>query len=509
MTAKRSIALLAVGLTLMWRCAAATAEDWPQWGGRGDRNMVSPEKHLPDTFDPKTKQNVLWTVKLGKRTYGTPVVAGGRVFIGSENGGRGWLLCLDERTGKLLWELIIPRLSAKVAPHADGGFGVCSTVTVQGDRAYVVTNRNEVLCLDVRGMANGNAGPFKKEARYLAGPGKGGRKRPRVKPKRTDGDIVWGYDMVAKLEVRPHDASSSSVLIHGGLLYVGTGNGVAAGDKTVPFPQATSLIALDKATGRLVARDNEKIGTRLYKGQWSSPALAKVGGKTIGIFTIGAKTLIIYGAGDGVCYAFEPARRARGGRVAILKKVWSVDCIPPELKVRDGKPIRYKHRDGPSEIIATPVFHEDRVYVMIGQDTSHGNGKGSLTCIDAVSGRKLWSYDKIGRSISTVSVADGLVYAAEVAGKLNCLDAETGEHYWTAKAGGRITSSTLLADGKIYLGTSRGLSVFAAGKTAKLLSSVRLASAVNSTPTAANGVLYVATQRNLYAVRETKETKDK
>ena len=503
MTAKRLIALLAVGLALMWRCAAATAEDWPQWGGRPGRNMVSPEKHLPDTFNPQTKQNVLWTVKLGGKTYGTPVVAAGRVFVGSENRGRGWLLCLDERTGKLLWQLIIPRLPAKVAPHADGGFGVCSTVTVEGDRAYVVTNRNEVLCLDVRGMANGNDGPFKTEGQYLYGAGKAGRNQPPAEPKPTDGDIVWRYDMVGELEVRPHDASSSSILIHGGLLYVGTGNGVAAGDKIVPYPQATSLIALDKATGRLVAKDDEKIGTRLYKGQWSSPAAATIAGKTISIFTIGAKTLIIYGAGDGVCYAFEPARRAAGGGVAILKKIWSVDCIPPEYKVRDGKPIRYKHRDGPSEIIGTPVCYGNRVYVMIGQDPSHGNGKGSLTCIDAAKGRKLWSYDKIGRSISTVSVADGLVYAAEVIGKLHCLDAETGRHYWTAKAGGRICSSTLLADGKVYLGTARGLSVFAAGKTAKPLSTIRLP-AVNSTPTAANGVLYVASQRNFYAVRETK-----
>ena len=40
-------------------------------------------------------------------------------------------------------------------------------MTVDGDRAYVLDNRGVVLCLDVRGMANGNDGPFRDEAAYM------------------------------------------------------------------------------------------------------------------------------------------------------------------------------------------------------------------------------------------------------------------------------------------------------------------------------------------------------
>src|SRR5438046_4202418 len=75
----------------------ALAADWPQWGHDNSRNMVSAEKGLPETFDtgkakeganaidPATTKGVKWVAKLGNQTYGNVTVAGGRVFIGTNN----------------------------------------------------------------------------------------------------------------------------------------------------------------------------------------------------------------------------------------------------------------------------------------------------------------------------------------------------------------------------------------------------------------------------------------
>ena len=60
--------------------------DQPQWGQAWSRNMVSAERGLPDSFDPKTRKNIKWVVPLGTETHSTPVVAGGRVYIGTNNG---------------------------------------------------------------------------------------------------------------------------------------------------------------------------------------------------------------------------------------------------------------------------------------------------------------------------------------------------------------------------------------------------------------------------------------
>src|SRR5579884_3731863 len=169
------------------------AGDWPMWGHDPARNMVCDEKGLPVSFDPGSagadgtidpttaSKNVKWVAQLGTQTYGNPTVAGGRVFVGTNNGSApfrpdlkddyGVVLCLDRAKGKPLWTQFCPKLAAgKVSDWEN--VGLCCSPTIDGDRVYVVTNRCEVLCLDAAGMANGNEGPFKDEAQYVAGPGR-------------------------------------------------------------------------------------------------------------------------------------------------------------------------------------------------------------------------------------------------------------------------------------------------------------------------------------------------
>ena len=288
-----------------------------------------------------------------------------------------------------------------------------------------------------------------------------------------------------------------------------------------PNPQAPSLIVLDKHTGRLVAQDDEQIGTRLLHGQFSSPSLARVG----------EKTLVLYAGGDAVLYAFEPLtddpRQARQAEEGLVLRLRAAGVLGERRQ--QAKPIEYRAGNwhspfavgkygnkadradfvGASEVIATPVFHQGRVYVAIGRDPAHGRGRGALHCIDpAKTGDitktgKVWTYQGIQRSISTASVADGLVYVADVAGWLHCLDADTGRCYWTHDTesyqfNGAIWGSTLVADGKVYLVTRKSLYVFAAGKQKQVLATVRLGG--ECSPIAANGVLYVVLRGTLYAL---------
>ncbi len=541
---------------LLASMSAALAADWPQWGGSNARNMASDERGLPVRFEPgkkasdgsgidlKTTANVKWVAKLGSENYSCPVVANGKVFIGTNDAdlddprykptGGGLLLCLDETTGKRLWQLVSPKLleGKRSVDFDEMNLGICSTPTVEGDRVYVVTNRCDVLCLDAGGMANGNDGPFADEGRYTVEPGQ----RP-VEPKPGDGDIIWQFDMLNKLPVFPHDAACCSPLVYGDCVYVSTANGTDHGKPAMPL--SPSFIALDRRDGHLVARENEQISSRVFHGQWSSPSLGQVDGKP----------LVFFGAGDGVCYAFDAITRPKGDSLIFAaagsslpsdvdgaakigtvpapvagfsRCAWRFDCNTPEHKFRDGKPVDYddgdkregrgNHNDGKylglNEIIGTPVFYKNRVYVAVGRDPMHGpNSKGGLFCIDATrsgditAGGALWSYADVGRSLSTVSIADGLLYLADNAGRVHCLDAETGKLYWMYDTHADIWSSTLVADGKVYVGTRRNFCVLAAGKEKKLLAEIRLGSQVRSTPTVSDGVLYVASQRYLWAVQ--------
>jgi outer membrane protein assembly factor BamB len=512
----------------------ARAEDWPQFGGDDSRNAVSEEKNLPASFVPgkkksdgsgidmETTKNVKWVARLGTENYSGPVISNGKVFIGTNDvnlndprykaSGGGVLVCLDEATGKLLWRLVVPKMvtGRRSTDFDNMELGICSTPCVEGNRVYVVTNRDEVLCLDAEGLANGNHGPFYDERQYT-----GALSDPVLGQIPGDADIIWRYDMPAELSVFPHDAASCSVLVYGDLVYVNTGNGVD--NKKAPFPLSPSLIALDKHTGRLVAKDDEMIGSRVFHGQWSSPAIGH----------LSDKSLVFFGAGDGVLYAFE-ALHVATPKPTFLHKVWSFDCNPPEYRYKDSQPIDYwagsklENPDfpndgsyvGPSEIIGTPVFHNNRVYVATGQDPRHGLGKAVVSCIDATKigdvsqTAKIWSYDGIDRSMSTPSVAYGLVFIADADGHIHCLDADTGQCYWVHDAKSDIWSSTLVADGKVYIGTRRSLLVFATSKEKRILGNVRLGSQIRSTPAVSDGVLYVASQQYLWAVQKDPKNSD-
>ncbi|MEP0841348.1 MAG: PQQ-binding-like beta-propeller repeat protein, partial [Phycisphaerae bacterium] len=188
----------------------AAAADWVMWGGTPARNMVSAEKGLPEGFDPgkprsgseeidmATTRNVKWVAKVGSQCYGNPTVAGGKVFVGTNNesprdkkfeGDYSVVMCFEEATGKFLWQLAVPKLGAGKVSDWEY-LGICSSPAVEGNRLYLVTNRCEVVCLDTEGMANGNDGPFQDEAKYCAGPDK-----PPVQIGPQDGDIIWRFDM--------------------------------------------------------------------------------------------------------------------------------------------------------------------------------------------------------------------------------------------------------------------------------------------------------------------------
>jgi outer membrane protein assembly factor BamB len=506
---------------------STSAADWPQWGGRNVRNMYSPQRGLPDAFGkidfkPGTEdintngvKNLKWIAKLGSQSYGNVTIAGGKVFIGTNNepprdpkhpGDRSILLCFDEKTGAFLWQLVVPKLASGKVNDWES-LGLLASPTVEGDRVYLVTSRCEVICLDINGMANGNDGPFKDEAKYMVKDvvldrGKPTeRPAPPIEPGEHDADIIWVYDMMDELGVFPHNASNCSVLIEDDILYTCTSNGQDWTHSNIPSPNAPSFIALDKKTGKLLGEDDAKIGPHIFHGQWGSPTLAVVNGKK----------QIVFGGGDGFCYAFD-AKPVKEGDTEFLKTVWKYDANPPEYKKdKEGKLIKYPAAEGPSEINATPVFWKNRIYVATGQDPEHGEGIGILTCIDATktgdvtASAKLWEYRGIHRSISTVSIdpETGLLFVGDFSGFVHCLDADTGKLNWTYDMKAHMWGSTFVADGKLYVGDEDGdFVVLAATKEKKVISETNVGAALYGTPVVANGAIYIQSNTHLFAFRD-------
>ena len=517
-----------------------SAADQPQWGHAWTRNQVSAERNLPATFDVEAGTNIKWRARLGTEAHSTPVIAGGRVYIGTNNneprdpkhkGDRGVMMCFDEATGALLWQLVVPKRSED--PYFDWpNSGISSPATVEGDRVYTTSNRGEVVCLDAKGLADGNDGPFKDEGWHMTPPpgasnppkaaigaeikpeqlpGKAGREL--MEPGPLDADIVWLFDLVKDAGIWPHDGAHSSILIRGDHLYLNTATGVDNTHKRIRTPDAPSLIVLDKKTGRLLARDREGMAPNIFHNTWSSPSMATVDGRE----------LIFFCGGNGVVYAFEPldvtlarakqsaAKGSSSGQdeareAATLSKVWQFDIDPTAPKT-DVHRYSQNRREGPSNILGLPVFAEGRLYVAGGGDTWWGKNESWLQCIDPrgegdITGKNLlWSTPLGYHVMSTAAVVGDLVFIADTSRFIYCMNAKTGEIHWKEEAKGEFWASPYVADGKMYIGSRRGdFWVFAASKEKKVLAQLDLGAPISATAVAANGTLYVATMFDLFAI---------
>ena len=468
--------LLAAGLLA---AALPAAAEVAMFGGGPTRNMVSDEKGLPTKFDPAAGVNVKWVADLGSQSYGGPLVAGGKVYVGTNNegkknpkltGDRGNLMAFDAATGKFLWQSAHPKLPAGRVNDWPLQ-GVCSTPAVEGDRLYYVSNRAEVICADTEGFLDKeNDGPVTDEA----------------EKSEIDEDVIWKLDMIAELDVFPHNLAVGNPLIVGDVLYTVTGNGVDEGHINIPTPQAPSFIAVDKKTGKLLW-ESALPGGNILHGQWSNPAYGVIKGRA----------QVIFPGGDGWVYSLDP----KTGNV-----LWKFDCNPKDAVWKIGG------AGTRNNLIATPVIWDDKVYIGVGQDPEHGEGIGHLWAIDAtgegdVTGKNaVWHRggEEFHRTISTVAIdKDGILYAADLSGYLYALDAKTGQHYWTHNTYAAIWGSPFVADGKVYLGDEDGdVVVLRAGKKMEVLHEVNMGSSVYTTPVAKDGVLYINTRSKLFALEE-------
>jgi outer membrane protein assembly factor BamB len=468
------VAGLLVSVVLMTATALVASDpgtgDWPMWGGSPDRNMVSKMTGLPAAWDVKTRQNVKWVAELGSQSYGNPVVAGGVVLVGTNNelvrdpkqgGDRGVLMAFRESDGEFFWQMTHEKLTS-------GGVndwpyqGVCSSPLVENGVVYYVSNRGEVMAVDLDGFRDGkNDGPVTDE-KFTS---------------QTDGDVLWRFDMMEEVGSFPHNMSNSSPVPYGDLIYVSTSNGQDESHVNITSPKAPSIIAINKHTGKLIWEDNP-VEDRILHGQWSSPSVATVGGRA----------QVIMGQGDG----WVRANDALTG-----ERLWEFDSNPKDS-------VWPKTRN---ELIGTPVVYDGLVYIANGQDPEHGEGVGHLYAIDPTKRGDItktglvWHYDKIRRSISTAAIHDGLIYYPDFSGFLHCLDAKTGKVYWVHDLFAAVWGSALVAEGRVYLGDEDGdVVVLQAGKALKVLAEMNMGSSVYATAVPAHGALFINNRNQLFAL---------
>lgn len=482
--------------------------DWNEWGGSPHRNNTPVGRNIPSgwnigqvdyrtgAWNPKSAKNVKWVAKLGSQSYGNPVVSGGKAFVGTNNSG-GWLkryppdvdlgvlLAFDLKNGKFLWQHSSEKMPTGRV-HDWPLQGICSAPLVEGDRMWFVTSRGEVRCLDTEGFHDGeNDGEVKNEEELVKAQAAAAKQPYDMK---QEADVVWNFDMMKEMGVSQHNMASCSVTAAGDLLFVCTSNGVDVEHNYIPAPQAPSFFVINKNTKHVLWTDASP-GLNILHGQWSSPAYGVLGGEP----------QVIFGGGDGWLYSFAPEGDGKGN----AKLLWKFDCNPKMSHYSLNRATR-------NHIIGTPVIHDGRVYVAVGEDPEHGEGVGHLWCIDPTkrgdvspelafnskdptkpiahkrlqavvpeegdlarpnpNSAVIWHYSEVDqngdkkfefnetmhRTVGSVAIKDNILYIADFSGLCHCLDAKTGKVHWTYDMLSASWGSPLIVDGKVYIGDEDG-----------------------------------------------------
>lgn len=443
----RDIALVAGSGRVSSKAKGTSKGSWPSFRGP-QASGVADGQNLPDHWDPKTGENILWRTPLPGLAHSSPVVWGNRIFVTSavstdpnasfrpglygdgdaskDRSRHRWMIyAIDKQTGKIVWDRLahegeplekrhIKSTYANSTPATDGRI-VVAWFGSQGVHAYDI-----------------------------------------------NGHFLWKVNL-GRIDLGAYDiptyewGPASSPIIWNNLVIL------QCDTQTDSF-----LLALDANTGKTVWKTaREEIPS------WGTPTIA----------TTSSGTQLITNASNYI----------RGYDPKTGKELW-----------RLGGSSRIT--------APTPVFAEDLIVVVSGRGPERPifvvrpNARGDLTLSD---GKKssdaiVWSLTGRGSYMPTPLVYNGTLYVLGNNGLFDAYNLKTGAEVYRQRlplVGSGFSASPVAADGKIYLSNEDGeILVVGASEKFNHIATNSMGELLMATPALSDGVMYVRSSQSLFAI---------
>jgi outer membrane protein assembly factor BamB len=156
------------------------------------------------------------------------------------------------------------------------------------------------------------------------------------------------------------------------------------------------------------------------------------------------------------------------------------------LDTKDGN-IRWKTRTH-DDTDASPVIAGEFVYAAAEEKASH------LYCFARESGREVWRYSANKRGFwSTPAIVDNRIYIGGDDNRLHCVDAASGKGLWTFKTGAPVWCSPSVVNGKVVFGSRDAHLYILEAATGRQIWRQRLDGRVISSPCIVDGNLWIGT----------------
>jgi outer membrane protein assembly factor BamB len=434
--------------------AKSSKGSWPSFRGPF-ASGIAEGQYLPDHWNAKTGENILWRTAIPGLAHSSPVVWGDRVFVTSavssdpnatfrpglygdgdaskDRSKHRWTIyAIDKKNGKITWE----------------------NVAYQGEpiekRHIKATYANSTPATDGRIVVAwfGSQGVYAYD---------------------FNGRFLWKVD-VGRVDMGAYDIPSyewgpaSSPIIWQNLVIL------QCDTQTDSF-----LLALDAATGKTVWKtDRQEIPS------WGTPTIANTS----------AGPQLVTNASNFI-RAYDPKTG---------KELWRLG-------------------GSSQITAPTPIFSEDLFVVVSGRAPErpifvirpNAQGDISLAKGSASSDSVVWSMTGRGSYMPTPIAYQGSLYVLGNNGLFDAYDLKTGKELYRQRlplVGSGFSASPVAADGKIYLSNEDGeILVLGAGEKFNHIATNSMGELLMATPALSEGVMYVRSASSLFAIGGTHKTK--
>lgn len=443
----RPIVRTAGSVTRLPRSAKTSKGSWPSFRGF-EASGVSDGQNLPDRWDAKTGENILWRTPIPGLAHSSPVVWGNRIFVTSavsadpnatfrpglygdgdaskDRSRHRWIIyAIDKKTGKVIWERLAHEGEPIEKRHIKSTYAN-STPATDGRIVVAWFGSQGVYAYDINGR------------------------------------FMWKVDL-GRVDMGAYDiptyewGPASSPIIWENLVILQCDT------------QADSfLLALDAATGQIVWKtDRQEIPS------WGTPTIA----------TTSTGPQLVTNASNYI----------RGYDPRTGKELWR---LGGSSKIT----------------APTPVYSEDLFVVVSGRGPERPifvvrpNARGDITLSNGrtASDSVVWSLTGRGSYMPTPLVYQGNLYVLANNGLLDAYNLKSGKEIYRQRlplVGSGFSASPVAADGKIYLSNEDGeILVIAAGEKFAHLSTNSMGELLMATPALSEGVMYIRSSSGLFAV---------
>jgi len=380
------------------------ARNWPRFRGP-EGGGVSSLTNLPARWDAKTGAGILWKTPMSSPGFNSPIIWGNRVFFSGGDASQREVICLDLKTGQLLWRQAVAAPSpagnaAQGSEIPDSTGYAASTMATDGRRVYAIFANGDLAALDLEGkqLWSKNMGPFKNSYGHAISL------------------ATWRDRLLLQLDQGESDDGKSK------------------------------LCALDGRTGQVVWQRARKVGA-----SWASPIVIEAAGKAQ-VITLAAPWVAAYAAADGAelwrveCLGGEvtPSPVFAGGLVLAASPSEKLLAIRPDGQgdVTKSKVVWSAEDNVPD--ITSPVSNGELAFTI--------SSPGLLTCYDAKDGKKQWEHDYEMDCHASPAVAGNRVYLFSQKGAAVVVEAAREfKEVFRTEMGDGFHASPAFAQGRMVL----------------------------------------------------------